>query len=149
MLKIKLLLSEKRYAAVAEELIASGHVIDENADLILVERQDHPDCLMAKKDGVLVRLKLAEVTFIESLGHDILAHCGGEAYRLSERLVRLQDILDPKDFLRVSNSVIVNVHHIQSIKPALSAKFLLTMTDGAKVDVTRSYYYSFKAFFSL
>ena len=69
MLKIKLLLSEKRYAAVAEELIASGHVIDDNAELLLTERQDHPDFLMAKQDGALVRLRLAEVTFIESLGH--------------------------------------------------------------------------------
>lgn len=66
MLKIKLLLSEKRYAAVAKELIASGHVIDDNAELLLTERQDHPDCLMAKKDGTLVRLGLAEVTFILS-----------------------------------------------------------------------------------
>ena len=42
MLKIKLLLSEKRYAAVAEELIASGHVIDDNAELLLTERPGPP-----------------------------------------------------------------------------------------------------------
>lgn len=149
MLKIKLLLSEKRYASVAGELTASGHVIDDEADLLLTERREHPDHLMAKREGALVRLRLAEVTFIESLGHDIIAHSGGEEYRLSERLIRLQTLLDPKDFLRVSNSVIVNVHHIRAIKPALSAKFLLTMTGGAKVDVTRSYYYSFKEFFHL
>lgn len=149
MLKIKLLLSEKRYASVAKELIDSGHVIDDEAELLLTERQNHPDHLMAKDAGTHVRLALSQVTFIESLGHDIVAHSDGKSYRLSERLVRLQTILNPADFLRVSNSAIVNVHHIRTIKPALSAKFLLTLSDGATVDVTRSYYYSFKEFFHL
>lgn len=149
MLKIKLLLSETRRAQVAQELTASGHIIDEEADLLLTQRQDYPETLMAKAAGTHVRLKLSEVTFIESLGHDILAHSGGKEYRLSERLIRLQDILDPSDFLRVSNSAIVNVHRIRFIKPALSAKFLLTMDDGAQVDVTRSYYYRFKEFFNI
>jgi DNA-binding LytR/AlgR family response regulator len=43
----------------------------------------------------------------------------------------------------------VAVHHIKSIRPALTQKFLLTLSDGSKVDVTRTYYYIFKEFLGL
>ena len=105
MLKIKLLLSEKRYASVAKELIDSGHVIDDEAELLLTERQNHPDHLMAKDAGTHVRLALSQVTFIESLGHDIVAHSGGKSYRLSERLVRLQTILKRRQYAALAGYV--------------------------------------------
>lgn len=149
MLKIKLLVSAKRYAAICDELEKSGHQIDDNADLILSEKKAYPDFLMAKLDGQMRRLDLAQVTHIESLGHDIFAHYQGQSYKLNDRLFHLAELLNPEDFLRISHSVIVNVHHIVFIKPALSAKFLLTLDDGNKVDVTRSYYYLFKEYFNI
>ena len=81
MLKIKLMLSEKNFETVAKELTESGHQIDETADLLLTERQTYPDLLTARKDDRIYRLPLREVTYIESLGHDILAHRGGMEYR--------------------------------------------------------------------
>ena len=149
MLKIKLLLGKELYDSVAEELTASGCMITEDTDFILTENRNYPDLIIGKRDGEIFRLKLADITHIESLGHDIIAHCGGREYKLSERLIRLQNLLNPEDFLRISNSVIVNVHCIQSIKPALSARFILTLSDGCRVDVTRSYYYIFKDFFKI
>jgi DNA-binding LytR/AlgR family response regulator len=90
-----------------------------------------------------------KITHIESFAHDVVAHYEGGEYKLAERLRRLEEILDPNEFLRVSNSVIVSVSHIKSIKPALTQKFILTLTDGSKVDVTRTYYYIFKDFIGI
>ena len=53
-------------------------------------------------------------------------------------------MLDPKQFIRVSNSVIINRNMIREIRPTFSQKFILTMKDGSRADVTRSYYNSFK-----
>ena len=94
-------------------------------------------------------MRSLSLSHIESFGHEVIAHSGGGEYRINERLRRLEEMLDPKRFLRVSNSVIVAVTEIKSVRPALSQKFTLTMSDGSKVDVTRTYYYIFKEHFGI
>ena len=56
----------------------------------------------------------------------------------------LEKELAGKGFFRVSNSCIVSLKKIKRIKPSITMKFVLEMTDGSLVDVTRGYYYSFK-----
>ena len=58
-------------------------------------------------------------------------------------------MLDPDQFLRISNSVVIARNKVKSISPTLSMKFILTMQNGKKVDVTRSYYYIFKEYFGI
>jgi len=148
-MKIKLMVSEAHFSEIAAELIKLGIEPDDSADLILSERNFSTEHLIGKQGDEIFRLSIADISHIESFGHDVIAHANGEEYKLSERLKTLEGILDPKQFLRISNSVIVSVKHIRSIKPALSQKFILTLTDGTKVDVTRSYYYMFKEFFGI
>ena len=64
-------------------------------------------------------------------------------------MYQLETLLDPQEFLRVSKSVIISKKHIKRIRPSLSQKFILTLTDGTLVDVTRSYYNDFKRFFNI
>lgn len=143
-MKIKLIVSEEHYTDIARELIQKGFEIDDSADLILSENNVYASYLIGKKDDEIFRLKTGQISHIESFAHDMVAHAEGVEYRITERLRRLEEILDPKEFLRVSNSVIVSLNHIKSIKPSLSQKFILTMSDGSKVDVTRTYYYIFR-----
>ncbi|MBR1864182.1 MAG: LytTR family transcriptional regulator [Ruminococcus sp.] len=148
-MKIKLMVSEESYSALAAELTGMGFEIDDSAELILSQKNVYVGYLIGRLGDEIFRLRTSEITYIESFSHDVIAHCGGGEYRLSERLRRLEEILDPKEFIRVSNSVIVSAGHIKSIKPALTQKFILTLEDGAKVDVTRTYYYIFKEFIGI
>ena len=50
---------------------------------------------------------------------------------------------------RISNSVIINRRHLKEIIPSFSMKFRLRMSDGSIVEVTRSYYSSFKEAFRI
>ncbi|MCR4796706.1 MULTISPECIES: LytTR family DNA-binding domain-containing protein [Ruminococcus] len=148
-MKIRLLVSDEHYDAIAAELIKKGIDIDDSAELILSENNVTVKHLIARRNNEIYRLETSDISHIESFAHYIAAYCGGEEYRLSETLKRLEEILDPKEFIRVSNSVIVSVSHIKSIRPALSQKFTLTMKNGARVDVTRTYYYIFKDFLGI
>ncbi|MBQ5989440.1 MAG: hypothetical protein IJL67_08100 [Oscillospiraceae bacterium] len=40
-----------------------------------------------------------------------------------------------------------DAEYVKKIRPALSMKYVLTMTNGTLVDVTRSYYSEFRKFF--
>lgn len=148
-MKLKLMVSDEKYNKIASELMAKGFEINDDAELILTERDFYAKHLIGRRGDEIFRLDTDKISYIESFGHDVVAHSGGEEYRINERLRRLEDILDPKRFLRVSNSVIVAVTEIKSVRPALSQKFTLTMSDGSKVDVTRTYYYIFKEHFGI
>ncbi|MBP1534989.1 MAG: LytTR family transcriptional regulator [Ruminococcus sp.] len=148
-MKIKLMVSEENYSQIFKELTAMGIEIDDGAQLILSEKNVYVSRLIGRHDNEIFRLNTKDISHIESFAHDIIAHCGGDEYKLTERLRRLEEILDPEEFIRVSNSVIVSAEHIKSIRPSLSQKFVLTMSDGSKVDVTRTYYYIFKEFMGI
>lgn len=148
-MKLKLRVSEEKYRGIADELTAKGIEIDEQADYILIERNTSANYLIGKKEEEIYRLNTAEISHIESFAHDVIAYTDEGEFKINERLKTLTVMLDPNVFIRVSNSVILSVNHIQSIKPAFTQKFIVTMKNGAKIDVTRSYYYIFKEFFGI
>ena len=143
-MKIRLMVSEERYAALADWLTSHGAEIDESAELILTEKNVCVSHLIGRNGEEIYRLRTADIIRIESFAHDIIAYTDTVECKLSDPLRRLEELLDPQEFIRVSNSAIISISHIKSIRPALTQKFVLTMSDGARVDVTRSYYYIFK-----
>ncbi len=145
-MKIRLDVGEKRRREVEQALTACGIEIDDGADLILCETVHGPERLLVRDDetGELVPLPVDDIVYIEAFGHDMEVHTCERRYRLTERLYKLLDTLGPERFLRISNSVIIAKDKISSISPTLSMKFVLTMQNGKRVDVTRSYYYIFK-----
>lgn len=149
-MKIRLDVGEKRRREVEQALTACGIEIDDGADLILCETVHGPERLLVRDDetGELVPLPVDDIVYIEAFGHDMEVHTSERSYRLTERLYKLLDALGP-EFLRISNSVIIAKDKISSIAPTLSMKFVLTMQNGKKLDVTRSYYYIFKDSFGI
>ena len=117
---------------------------DMDSDYVIRRQGTNVRFLAGKKDDQQFFIDVADIIYIESMGHDILLHTREMTYTSSERLKNLETILDPDKYLRVSNSVIVNIKQVKRIESSLMQKFILHMTNGSKVDVTRSYYYIFR-----
>lgn len=149
MMKIKLIASEENYEKLAQELSSMGVELSDSADLVLTEQNVVISHLIGKKGDEIYRINVSDVSHIESFAHDVIAYTDKDSFKISERLKTLTTILDPSSFIRISNSVIISVDHIKSIKPAFTQKFIVTMKNGARVDVTRSYYYIFKEFIGI
>ena len=154
-MKIKLSVSEERYEEVASELTSAGIELDEEADLLLTEREKHLRYLQARPAGRETdpsekeHIPAGNIISIEAFGHNLEIRTTSGLYRQNDRLYRLQELLDPACFFRISNSTIINRRHIKKISPTFSMKFTLTMSDGSRADVTRSYYNSFKQFLGI
>ena len=149
-MKIRIAVSEERTQALTEALLRAGFEIDDEAELVVLEN-DRFARHIAVRDGAGNRLHLAaeEIVYIESFGHTVIVHGTDGSYQTADRLYQLCLMLDPKRFLRVSNSVIIQRSRVRQIRPSLSMKFVLLMADGSRVDVTRTYYNSFKEFFGI
>ena len=102
-MKIRLNVSDERYAELEQKLLSAGFEIDDEAELIITEKERYSSFIAVKnKKGEKLRLKSEEIIFIESFGHDVVIHStDGEAYFAYDRLYQLCAILDTEKFLRV------------------------------------------------
>ena len=150
-LKIKLAVSKEHYEAIKTELQNHGITIDDEASLVLKENKPFltalpvKDCILQQR--IIIPVK--DIIYIETFGHTVEVHTKEQTYQAFERLYQIYHQLDPAAFLRISNSVVIATDQIKKITPTLFMKFILTMTNGAKVDVTRSYYDIFKEYFGI
>ena len=143
-MKIKLSVSEEHYAELEALLTLHGFQISDDADFILQERQKGAAFLNARREDAVCRISTEEIVYIESFGKNVILHTMDGEYSLTERLKELEVLLDSEKFMRISNSVIIARNSVSRIKPTLRTKFILTLKNGAVVDVTRSYYYIFR-----
>ena len=146
-MKLKVMLSSDD--PIMEELRKLNIEIDERSEYVLTRREMDLNYLPAKDGEQTFYISIDDIIFIESLGHDVMLHTKDGVYVTRERLKTLERMLDPDDFLRVSNSSIVSIKNIRRIEASILQKFILHMSNGDKVDVTRSYYYIFKDRFNI
>lgn len=150
-MKIKLAVSDESYDAVRSFLLDKGIELDDESDFILMQRDQYIGHLPVRnpKSGDKLYIAVEDIISIESFGHTIEVHTEKMVYTTSDRLYQLITVLDPGKFTRVSNSVIISRKKVKQINPSLSMKFVLVMVDGRKIDVTRSYYNSFREAFHI
>ena len=150
-MEIQLAVSNERYEELKNVLLQLGITVSDSADLVLHEVNRFADNLIVKgqEDGSHHVVHVSEIIIIESFGHTVEVHTNRGSYKSSDRLYQLTNLLDPDKFLRISNSVIIAKDKVKQITPSLSMKFSLTMENGKRVDVTRSYYYIFKEAFRI
>lgn len=149
-MKIRLEVSPERQDALVKELAAHGITVDNEAELVL--REAAPFTALMVKDsqsGSRILLPPEDILLVESFGHTVEVHTDHAVYYAAEPLYQLASQLDSQQFIRISNSVIIAKSKVRSIAPTLSMKFILTMHNGQRVDVTRSYYYIFKDAFGI
>lgn len=150
-MKIKLAVSKERYEEIKAMLTEKGIEIDDQSDLVLSESNSFLDNLTVKDmtTNERVILPVEDIAYIETYGHSVEVHTKDTTYQAMDRLYKIVNLLDPDKFLRISNSVVIAMDKVKRITPTLSRKFILTMSNGKTVDVTRSYYYIFKEYFDI
>ncbi|AKQ64504.1 two-component system response regulator protein [Myxococcus hansupus] len=96
--------------------------------------------LPVKVDGRIRIIDCATITHAESEANYVRVHSGGEQHILRETLTRLEERLDPRRFVRVHRSVLVNVDHVRELEPLSQGEYLLILgAEGTAVRTGRSH----------
>lgn len=85
-----------------------------------------------------------DILYFEALDNDVFAIVNKERFYVLEKLYVLEQALTERNFVRVSKSFLVNIAHINLIKPMLNSKLKLIMDNKDVVEVNRTYVKSFK-----
>ncbi len=106
-------------------------------------RQGEPETplerLVVRKLGREFIVNLADVDHIQANGNYVTLYANGSAYPLRESLVSLERRLDPKRFIRVHRSFLVNIEHVREIRPWDNGDYRILLDNGAEVKLSRRY----------
>ena len=95
--------------------------------------------LVVKSSRRLVLLKVETVDWFDAAGNYVRLNANGKQYLVREKISDLERKLDPKMFLRIHRSTIVNIEAIREIRPLQHGEGLVVLTDGQQLSLSRSY----------
>lgn len=110
----------------------------EQVDRIL-ERLSDPRVIRAFDARGEIRIEEDEIIRVYTENRRVMAECASGVYQLRSRLYELEEMLDPNEFVRISNSEIVRKRQIRGLDFSLTGTIRLTLKNGSCCFVSRRY----------
>lgn len=98
------------------------------------------DRILLKSSGEIFFLKAEEIDWIEAEGDYMKFHVAGRAHLMRETMARLEARLDPKRFIRIHRSTIVNIDRLRKLSPSFAGEYAVILHDGTKLKLSRGYH---------
>ena len=95
--------------------------------------------VVVKSAGRVFFLGVNEIDWIEAAGNYVRLHAGRESHLVQGTMSRLEGRLDPKLFLRVHRSAIVNIARIRELHPLFHGEYAIKLANGRELTSGRGY----------
>lgn len=101
---------------------------------------DGSERILVKSSGEIFFLKAEEIDWIEAEGDYMKFHVAGKTHLMRETMARLEARLDPKRFVRIHRSTIVNIDRLRKLSPSFAGEYAVVLHDGTKLKLSRGYH---------
>jgi two-component system LytT family response regulator len=105
----------------------------------LRERVRYLQRIPVRAGARIVLLDTADVDWIQAADNYVVFHSGGREYLMRETLARLEQELDPQQFVRIHRSTMVRLDRIGEMLPSVHGDFRVTLKTGAQITLSRFY----------
>ena len=115
--------------------------VNERALALLEElraQQRHLERMVIKAGGRAFFIKTEEIDWVEAEGKYVRLHIGRESYLVREAISQIEAQLDPKRFLRIHRSTIVNLDRVRELQPWFHNDYRVILRDGTELMLSRS-----------
>ncbi|WP_263382184.1 LytR/AlgR family response regulator transcription factor [Granulicella arctica] len=97
------------------------------------------DRLAIKTNGVTTFVRVENIDWIEASGVYVTLYVSGKPTLYRASLTDLEQSLDPRRFIRIHRSAIVNIESIVQMETLSHGEFEVTLKDGSHPRVSRTY----------
>jgi two-component system, LytTR family, response regulator len=123
-----------RLVAAADAPLTSRRIIDAS------DASTKPLQRLLVPDGKGQRLvDLAQVHLISAYGNYVKLHVAADTLLYRQTMLRMEQTLDAREFVRIHRGAIVNVRFIASVAPYMAGDHIVTLKGGARVRLSRHY----------
>jgi two-component system LytT family response regulator len=95
--------------------------------------------IIFKSRGRILFLPVSDIRWISAEENYVRICTGTETHLLRETMTSLEQRLDPKLFLRVHRSAIVNLRYVKEVRSESRGDFMVHLVNGQKLAMSRSY----------
>lgn len=99
----------------------------------------YPEYLLIRENERERFVKTADINWVKAEDKDVVIHVsGGQRLIRHEAISDLAKRLDPKQFLRIHRSYVVNINSIREIVSLSRRRYLVVLHDGTELGMSRS-----------
>jgi two-component system LytT family response regulator len=103
-----------------------------------VEREDYPRRLVVHNGAKDSFVNVEEIEWIEAADYYSCLHVGSKNFMLRETIKQLADTLDPRKFVRVHRSAIVNIDHVREILREGRHEGWVLLSNGRRLKMSKA-----------
>jgi two-component system, LytTR family, response regulator len=108
--------------------------------------RSYPEWLLLKEDGRSFFVHVPDIDWIESSRNNVLLHVGKQKHVCHETTGGIEAKLDPRRFLRIHRSSIVNIERIHELHPWFNGDYTVLLRDGTRLTMSSTYREKLKDF---
>lgn len=97
------------------------------------------DRLVIKSGGRVTLLRVTDIDWIDAEGDYVRIHVGPQWHLLRETMKSLEAQLDPRQFVRIHRSTIVNIERVKELQPFFRGEYVLVLHEGTTLKLSRGY----------
>jgi two-component system LytT family response regulator len=112
----------------------------------LLDETDNGQLGSKARDQIILRdrgrvrfLNVKDLDWIEAAGMYVYLHVGSQSHIYGAMLGQLQERLNPRQFVRVNRSAIINAERILELQLQPHGGYVIVMKNGAQVPLSRGY----------
>jgi two-component system, LytTR family, response regulator len=132
---------EQRFAQAlkrAKERLAGKVNLDDLRVLLSgLEQAQTDDRLTVSASGRILLINVKDIDWISASGNYAQLHTGNRDYEIRQSLTTLEARLNPRQFVRIHRSTIVNVRRIREIQPWFHGHHLVVLQNGQELRMSR------------
>jgi two-component system LytT family response regulator len=129
-----------RRARAQHEQSADGYASRLGAMLDQLQREKSlPERLLIQEDSRSIFVAVKEISWVEADRNYVLLHCGKKTLTLRSTLDALQDLLDPKLFVRINRGTLVKLDAIRELLPWFHGEYKVMLHDNTELRWSRRY----------
>lgn len=98
-----------------------------------------PDRFVVRSFGRVVFVPADDIDWIEAAGDYVTLHVGAKAWLLRETMTAIERKLNPRAFVRIHRSTIVNIDRIAELRSFDNGEYQVLLADGTKLKLSRTY----------
>ena len=114
---------------------------------VLIEERKRPEYLrwlFVKAGSHWLLLDVAGIIWLEAQGNYVRVHHERGSHLLRQTMSALEDQLNPRKFLRIRRSVIVQIDRIKELQRWFHGEYLVILQNGTQLMLTRNYRSKFR-----
>lgn len=104
-----------------------------------IANQNYPEVLAIKDGSEVTRVNVSAIQWVDAAGDYMCVHTTEQTHIMRKTMKELDLQLDPRKFVRVHRSAIVNINYVQKLISHISGEYHLILSNGSELKVSRSH----------